>query len=103
MVKISFTNAEVRDSGFGLEVNGKSLENIISMALGTRVKDIPYGDPRNKKLKTFKSNSCDVTVIIVPHPQEVRIEDDTEVYESLADLEEAINERITEKTTEAES
>lgn len=103
MVKISFTNAEVRDSGFGLEVNGESLENIISMALGTRAKDIPYGDPRKEKLKTFKSNSCDVSVIIVPHPQEVMIEDDTDRYESLAELEEAINERITEETTEAES
>lgn len=26
MLKISFTNAEVSDHGYGLEVNGKSLE-----------------------------------------------------------------------------
>ena len=30
MLKLVFTHAEVRDSGFGLEVNGKSLEDIIS-------------------------------------------------------------------------
>lgn len=30
MLKISFTNAEVSDHGYGLEVNGKSLEDIIS-------------------------------------------------------------------------
>lgn len=35
MLKISFTNAEVSDHGYGLEVNGKSLEDIISTALGT--------------------------------------------------------------------
>ena len=38
MLKISFTNAEVSDHGYGLEVNGKSLEDIISTALGTKVK-----------------------------------------------------------------
>jgi len=37
MLKISFTNAEVSDHGYGLEVNGKSLEDIISIALGTKV------------------------------------------------------------------
>lgn len=37
MLKISFTNAEVSDHGYGLEVNGKSLEDIISTALGTKV------------------------------------------------------------------
>ena len=30
MLKISFTNAEVSDHGYGLDVNGKSLEDIIS-------------------------------------------------------------------------
>ena len=38
MLKISFTNAEVSDHGYGLEVNGKSLEDIISTALGTKLK-----------------------------------------------------------------
>lgn len=33
MLKISFTNAEVSDHGYGLEVNDKSLEDIISTEL----------------------------------------------------------------------
>lgn len=45
MVKISFTNAQVRDSGYGLQVNGESLADIISMALGAKVKGVNYGDP----------------------------------------------------------
>ena len=35
MLKISFTNAEVSDHGYGLEVNGKSLEDIISKCTNT--------------------------------------------------------------------
>lgn len=64
MLKISFTNAEVSDHGYGLEVNGKSLEDIISTALGTKLKgNGGYGSG----LPSFNSNSCDVTVIINPH------------------------------------
>ena len=48
MLKISFTNAEVSDHGYGLEVNGKSLEDIISTALGTKVNQIC-----NKVFKQF--------------------------------------------------
>jgi len=44
MIKISFANAQVKDGGYGLHVNGKRLEDIISMALGTKAKDINYGD-----------------------------------------------------------
>ena len=44
MLKISFTNAEVSDHGYGLEVNGKSLEDIISTALGTKVKVMAVTD-----------------------------------------------------------
>lgn len=59
MLKISFTNAEVSDHGYGLEVNGKSLEDIISTALGTKLKgNGGYGSG----LPSFNSNSCDVTV-----------------------------------------
>ena len=43
MLKISFTNAEVSDHGYGLEVNGKSLEDIISTALGTKLSDVCGG------------------------------------------------------------
>lgn len=66
MLKISFTNAEVSDHGYGLEVNGKSLEDIISTALGTKLKgNGGYGSG----LPSFNSNSCDVTVIINPHKE----------------------------------
>lgn len=59
MLKISFTNAEVSDHGYGLEVNGKSLEDIISTALGTKVKgNGGYGSG----LPSFSSNSCDVRI-----------------------------------------
>ena len=36
MLKLEFQNAVAEDHGYGLEVNGKSLEEIISTALGTR-------------------------------------------------------------------
>jgi len=32
MLKLEFLNAVVSDSGYGMEVNGKSLESIISTA-----------------------------------------------------------------------
>lgn len=103
MVKIVFTNAEVNDDGYGLRVNGKSLEDIISKALGTKVDGIGYSDPRYDSIPNFRSNSCDVTVIINPHPQEVLIEDDENEYQSLEELEEDLNGRYSTKTTEAES
>jgi hypothetical protein len=103
MVKIYFTNAEVEDDGWGLRVNGKSLEDIISMALGTKAEGVSYGDPRQEKLKKFKANACNITVIIDPRPKEVQIEDDDFVYNSVEELEEELNERIGTETTEAES
>ena len=69
-MRIDFTNAVVEDDGYGVEVNGRSLEAIISTALGTRLGDkggYSSGLPR------FKANSCDVTVIITPHPTECTI------------------------------
>lgn len=103
MVKISFTNAQVMDRGFGLTVNGESLEDLISMALGTKAKGVSYGDPDYDKLKTFEANSCDVCVLIVPHPTEVTIETEEEVYNSIEEMEEDISERIKQETPEAES
>jgi hypothetical protein len=85
MLKISFTNAEVEDNGYGLKVNGNDLNGIISTALGTKVGGrCGYGSG----LPSFESNSCDVTIIINPHTQEVLIEDDKWVYSSVEDLEE---------------
>lgn len=102
-VEIRFTNAEVRDDGFGLEVNGDKLEDVISMALGTKAKGVNYGDPNYKKLKKFSSNACDILVVISPHSKECKIEDDTTVYDSVKALEEDIDERIGKETPETES
>ena len=100
MLKISFTNAEVEDSGYGLKVNGKDLDGIISTALGTKVGNVAgYGSG----LPHFSSNSCDVTIIINPHPTEVCIEDDENVYNSVEDLEEdKANELNNKKDAEAD-
>lgn len=84
MLKISFTNAEVSDHGYGLEVNGKSLEDIISTALGTKVKgNGGYGSG----LPSFSSNSCDVTVTINPHDKECEIETEDNVWHSVEEME----------------
>lgn len=90
MLKLEFQNAVVEDGGYGLEVNGKSLEAIISTALGTRVGDkggYSSGLPR------FKSNCCNITVIIDPKPVSTLIEDDENVYQTVEDLEEDARER----------
>lgn len=85
MLKLEFMNAVARDSGYGLEVNGKSLEEIISTALGTRAGNVGgYGSG----LPEFKSNCCNVTVIIDPQPVTTHIEDDNNVYNTVEDLEE---------------
>ena len=100
MLKISFTNAKVEDNGYGLTVNGNSLEDIISTALGTKVgSKHGYGSG----LPDFKANSCDVTVIINPHPQEVSISDDEGEWTSVESMEEcAINELNRKKNAEAD-
>lgn len=85
MLELEFLNAVARDSGYGLEVNGKSLEEIISTALGTRAGNVGgYGSG----LPEFKSNCCNVTVIIDPQPVTTHIEDDNNVYNTVEDLEE---------------
>lgn len=99
MVKIEFTNASVDDDGYGLRVNGKSLEHIISTALGTRV-DSHYGKKDN--LSSFSSNCCNVTVIIDPQPVTTHIEDDDYVYDSVEDLEEEKRGKYQEKNPKAD-
>lgn len=99
MLKISFTNAEVSDHGYGLEVNGKSLEDIISTALGTKVKgNGGYGSG----LPSFSSNSCDVTVIINPHDKECEIETEDNVWHSVEEMEAEKNEQFQEENAEAD-
>lgn len=83
MLKLEFKNAEVRDSGYGVRVNGQSLDTIISMALGV---DTNRG-------VDFKSNCCNVTVIIDPHPVTTLIETDEEVWSSVEEMEECKREQ----------
>ena len=99
MLKISFTNAEVSDHGYGLEVNGKSLEDIISTALGTKLKGTGgYGSG----LPSFNSNSCDVTVIINPHNSICEIETEDEVWHSVAEMEAEKSEQFQKENAEAD-
>lgn len=99
MLKISFTNAEVSDHGYGLEVNGKSLEDIISTALGTKVKgNGGYGSG----LPSFSSNSCNVTVTINPHDKECEIETEDNVWHSVEEMEAEKSEQFQEENAEAD-
>lgn len=102
MLKVEFQNAVAEDNGYGLEVNGKSLEDIISTALGTKAGN---HSGYNSGLPRFKSNCCNVTVIIDPQPVITHIEDDENVYHTVEDLEEdAIEnyERIKAENAEAD-
>lgn len=100
MLKIEFTNAQVEDNGYGLSVNGKELEKIISTALGTRVGDKGgYGSG----LPSFKSNCCNVIVIIDPQPVTATITDDEGSWDSVEEMEEDMREQYQEKAGEAES
>lgn len=90
MLKLEFQNAVVKDGGYGLEVNGKSLEAIISTALGTRVGD---KNSYSSGLPRFESNCCNITVIIDPKPVSTIIEDDENIYRTVEDLEEDARDR----------
>ena len=100
MIKIQFTNAQVDDMGYGLYVNGKKLEEIISTALGTRV-DKHYGN--NAGLPSFGSNCCDVTVIIDPKPVTTLIDTEAGSWERVEDMEEILREQYEAKAGEAKS
>lgn len=98
-MRIDFTNAVVEDDGYGVEVNGRSLEAIISTALGTRLGDkggYSSGLPR------FKANSCDVTVIITPHPTECTINTNSGVWHSVKEMEAEKSEQFQEENAEAD-
>lgn len=101
MLKVQFQNAVVKDIGYGLEVNGKSLEDIISTALGTRVGDKRAG--YGSDLPSFKSTCCNITVIIDPQPVTERIEDDEGVRHSVKEMEEDVSEQFSEKDGKSES
>lgn len=98
-MRIDFTNAVVEDDGYGVEVNGRSLEAIISTALGTRLGDkggYSSGLPR------FKANSCDVTVIITPHPAECTINTNSGVWHSVKEMEAEKSEQFQKENAEAD-
>ena len=98
-MKITFTNAVVEDNGYGVTVNGKELEDIISTALGTKVDGRGgYGSG----LPSFRSNSCDVEISIIPHPTECNICTDNGVWSSVEDMEAEKSEQYKQKTKEAD-
>lgn len=86
MVKLEFKGAEVHDVGYGMEVNGKSLGDLISIALGTRVRGKDYG--YGSGLPTFSSLNCDVLVVIDPHPTVATIETEKYKWDSVESMEE---------------
>lgn len=94
MLKLEFQNAVVKDDGYGLKVNGKELNQIISTALGTRVGNTcGYGSG----LPQFKSTCCNVTIIIDPKPVTTNIETDEDVWNSVEELEEEKREQFEKK------
>lgn len=98
-MRIDFTNAVVEDDGYGVEVNGRSLEAIISTALGTRLGDKGGYSPG---LPRFKANSCDVTVIITPHPTECTINTNSGVWHSVKEMEAEKGEQFQKENAEAD-
>lgn len=98
-MRIDFTNAVVEDDGYGVEVNGRSLEAIISTALGTRLGD---KGGYSSGLPKFKANSCDVTVIITPHPTKCTIITNSGVWHSVKEMEECKSEQFQKENAEAD-
>lgn len=98
MTVIEIKHARVRDDGYGLYVNMKSLDHIISTALGTRLK----GETK----KPFYKECCNITVIIEPMPDStITVTTGGKQYSSLERLEEIrLGELIKEnEKTETES
>lgn len=98
-MRIDFTNAVVEDDGYGVEVNGRSLEAIISTALGTRLGD---KGGYSSGLPKFKANSCDVTVIITPHPTECTINTNSGVWHSVKEMEAETSEQFQKENAETD-
>ena len=99
MYKIEIKNAVVKDNGYGMKVNDKPLEEIISTLLGSYVKtkDAEYRATYKSNLSEFYSNSCDVTVIINPHPICEYLEDEETIYHSLQTMEDDKCEQFDQK------
>jgi hypothetical protein len=97
MYQINITNARVRDSGYGIEVNGESLDKIISTLLGTRIAN-KYGSVSG--LPVFEYNCCDIEVTIKPRPTQIYIQDSNTMYHSVAEMEADKLEQLEKKNTE---
>ena len=99
MLKLEFKNAVVKDDGYGCMVNGKELSVIISTALGTKVGG---RGGYNSGIPTFRSNCCNVTIIIDPQPVITEIEDDDFKYSSVEELEEIRREQFEKKNAKTD-
>ena len=98
MLKIEIKNAVVEDRGYGPDVNGEGLCDIISTALGTKVGKTRAGYGKLcDVLKPFRSNCCDVTVLIDPKPASTLIEDGESIWNSVESMEEAKREQFEQK------
>lgn len=69
MLKISFTNAEVSDHGYGLEVNGKSL-SVIDGTLKISVKKNRYGINNKEVLMIWEVNTGYLKPLLSENPEE---------------------------------
>lgn len=66
-MEIKFTGVEAYDSGYGLHIEGLGkLEDLISVALGTRASMDRFGEFK-AVLHDFNCANCDITVTITPH------------------------------------
>lgn len=100
MLRLHFTNAVVVDDGYGLSVDGRPLSEIISTVLGTKVGNT-YGYASG--LPSFKSNCCDILVVIDPKPSTVFIEDDDYEYNNIEEMEGAKREQYRKKNETADT
>ena len=98
MEHLQFIYDTVKDSSYGLEVIGESLQDMISVAQGTK-RNGKSG--YNSGLPEFKHNSCNVTVIIDPNPTKEVIMVNGKKYNNLQEVEEDGNsEEIKEANSE---
>lgn len=100
MIQLNFLNARVKDTGYGLEVNGKPLDEIISVAVGT-LKELPYGS-KQRTGESFRSDLCNVSVTIDDRSKEITetitISEDGEEEYSLEEFLEGVKNEHTKET-----
>ena len=84
MYELKFVNAVVKDSGYGVDINGVPLTSLISTLLGTRLGSI-YGF--NSGLPEFISTCCDVYISIEPKDTDIYMTDGEIDFYSFDELE----------------